>query len=53
VAQQDTVPAGQEPPKAAEVVKGTTDENVVVAHRDDWFEGANDNGTPRPHIRTK
>ncbi len=25
---------------------GTTDENVmVVAHRDGWFEGANDNGT--------
>lgn len=27
-------------------LKGTTDENVVVvAHRDGWFEGANDNGT--------
>ena len=26
-------------------LKGTTDENVVVvAHRDGWFEGANDNG---------
>ena len=25
---------------------GTTDENImVVAHRDGWFEGANDNGT--------
>jgi hypothetical protein len=28
------------------VLPGTTDENVmVVAHRDGWFEGANDNGT--------
>jgi peptidase M28-like protein len=27
-------------------LKGTTDENVMlVAHRDGWFEGANDNGT--------
>ena len=27
-------------------LRGTTDENVVVvAHRDGWFEGANDNGT--------
>ncbi len=27
-------------------LKGLTDENVVVvAHRDGWFEGANDNGT--------
>jgi len=25
---------------------GTTDESIViVAHRDGWFEGANDNGT--------
>jgi Iap family predicted aminopeptidase len=25
---------------------GTTDENIIiVAHRDGWFEGANDNGT--------
>jgi peptidase M28-like protein len=28
------------------VLPGTTDENImVVAHRDGWFEGANDNGT--------
>ena len=27
-------------------LRGTTDENVmIVAHRDGWFEGANDNGT--------
>ena len=27
-------------------LRGTTDENImIVAHRDGWFEGANDNGT--------
>jgi len=37
---------GLEPATVWGTLRGTTDENIVlVAHRDGWFEGANDNGT--------